>query len=188
MKTIRDIPGFEGYAVDTDGNVYSRRPLGLSRQLRSNWSPLRSGKDKDGYLMVILQVDGTKRVAKVHHLVLEAFVGEKPKGHECSHKNGIRSDNRLSNLEWSTKRENIAKKKEHGTYQFGENNPYAKLTLDKVNEIKRIYAGGGVTMVELGTLFGVCAYTIRRIVHGESWTGTEAESKMTRQNRGCKET
>lgn len=43
----------------------------------------------------------------LHHLVLEAFVGPCPTGYQCNHKNGIKDDNRLENLEWVTAQENI---------------------------------------------------------------------------------
>ena len=52
----------------------------------------------------------TKRchyIIPVHHLILETFVGPKPKGYYTNHRNGIKSDNRVSNLEWVTPKENV---------------------------------------------------------------------------------
>ena len=42
----------------------------------------------------------------IHRLVLDAFVGEKLKGMQCNHKNGIKTDNKLENLEWVTPSQN----------------------------------------------------------------------------------
>jgi hypothetical protein len=56
-----------------------------------------------GYVLVKLD-DGPPRY--VHQLVLEAFVGPRPPGHQANHKSGSKCDNRLENLEWVTPSEN----------------------------------------------------------------------------------
>lgn len=50
------------------------------------------------------------RSAAVSVLVLEAFVGPRPDGHECDHKNHDSLDNRLTNLRWLPADENQARK------------------------------------------------------------------------------
>lgn len=74
---------------------------------------LRPRLDSDGYQIVSLWYDGKYDTAKVHHLVLRAWVGPRPsKDHEADHINGKRADNRASNLRWATKSEN--RRNQHG--------------------------------------------------------------------------
>lgn len=55
-----------------------------------------------GYVTVYI----AGKVYKMHRLVLEAFVGARPEGFECDHKNRNKLDNRLCNLHWVTRSEN----------------------------------------------------------------------------------
>lgn len=59
-----------------------------------------------GYLQVGLFRDGVRRQVYVHRLVLSAFIGEPPPGHEVCHGPGGPADNRLANLRWGTHAEN----------------------------------------------------------------------------------
>jgi hypothetical protein len=107
----RALPGYEGiYEVSDQGNVKS-----LSRKI---WHPhrgelqlqeriLRPANTRYGKRMVALRKDGKSRSFLVHRLVLEAFVGTAPEGTEACHTNDIGHDNRLENLRWDTRRENI---------------------------------------------------------------------------------
>lgn len=51
----------------------------------------------------------------IHHLVLEAFVGPRPKGFDTRHLDGDNTNNRLGNIKYGTKKENAADKVLHGT-------------------------------------------------------------------------
>lgn len=68
---------------------------------------------RDGYPQITLHKSGHLRNRPIHQLVLEAFVGPRPRGTCCCHNNGIRHDNRLENLRWDTYSANQADIKIH---------------------------------------------------------------------------
>lgn len=62
---------------------------------------LKQAYDKYGYKIISLQMnDYSRRTFKVHRLVLLSFVGEHPTKTTVNHKNGVKDDNSLYNLEW----------------------------------------------------------------------------------------
>jgi len=168
---IRPIAGFPGYYVSRSGVIYSRRRKGAMRVL----NPFATPK---GYLLVRPCCCGHARTRRVHRLVLEAFVGPRPKGHECDHINGIRDDNRAENLRWATPKENVKNAIDrnggkswmcgHKRTQ-GERCGSAKLTDEKVREIRRAYAADGVTQQALADRYGVSQITISDVVRRKKW-------------------
>jgi hypothetical protein len=73
-------------------------------------------KADDGHMIVSLADAGKKKTYHVHSLVLTAFVGPKPDGMECCHRNGDHEDNTVGNLRWDTKSENMLDRVRHGTH------------------------------------------------------------------------
>ena len=59
-----------------------------------------------GYMSVCLCKDNEKKNMSVHRIVAKAFIPNLDRKPEVNHKNGIRSDNRVENLEWATRSEN----------------------------------------------------------------------------------
>lgn len=102
METWKDIEGYEGfYQVSDQGRVKS-----LVRKNRIKEKLLKTTPSGRGYPMVALCRDGTQAYLTIHRLVATAFIPN-PENKECiNHKNGIKTDNRVENLEWATYREN----------------------------------------------------------------------------------
>ena len=67
---------------------------------------LKEKSDKDGYRIVNLSKNNNQKTAKVHRLVLAAFMPSIEGKNYCNHKNGNKLDNRIENLEWVTASEN----------------------------------------------------------------------------------
>src|SRR5688500_13903704 len=93
----RDIEGFPGYRVGSDGTVWCCWITCRSgRKMTDRWKQLRPGTHQKGYLYVNLtRVGEAYKSCRVHRLVLAAFVGPCPEGMECRHLNGIKTDCRL---------------------------------------------------------------------------------------------
>ena len=104
----------------------------------------------------------------MHRLVLFAFHGPPPEGTVGTHINGIPTDNRLSNLRWATQTVNIDDARKHGTLQQGEGHYRAKLTADKVREI-RDARKSGEPYKDIARRFGVSKATACRAAKRRAW-------------------
>jgi hypothetical protein len=172
------IPGFPGYDVSDQGRVRSyRRKIGRTgggyEWILDNYPQTicNPRPDKDGYLYITLRAGNNKSTRRIHRLVLETFVGQRPPGLQCRHRDGIRAHNFLINLTWGTPKENSADTKLHGNTpnQRGMNGPAAKLTDDQVLKIRELYAHGHFQK-DIGKMFGICQPTVHKIVHRQRWT------------------
>ena len=154
------IPGFPWYSVSTKGRVRNDN----SKRNLSPWI------DGPGYLRVSLYGNSRKKFKYVHRLVLIAFVSEPPPNTECNHKDGIKSNCFLNNLEWVTKQEN-----QRHAYAIGLNygykgaeNPNSKLTDEKVYEI-RLRRNNGENLKDIADDYSVTAPLVSAICSSKLW-------------------
>lgn len=103
----RAIPGYVGlYEVSDLGRIRSldrTMASAIGHTTHRTEQPISPARDSKGFPIVSLYGrDHTKRNARVHRLVLAAFVGPCPPGHEALHRNSRLDDNRLANLKWGT--------------------------------------------------------------------------------------
>ncbi len=111
MTEWREVSGTDGlYSVSDEGQVKSRA------RARTSGGVLKSWLDHFGYVRVSICIDGKPRQRRVHHLVLEAFVGPRPERMECRHLDGDPANNRLDNLAWGTASENAQDNVRHKTH------------------------------------------------------------------------
>lgn len=144
----KDIKGYETlYQISDRGNVRS-----LDRKVKCRDNKLKQLKGRiikqqrysNGYMFVSLSKNGVVKQLLVHRLVGNAFIPNPENKPEINHKNEIKEDNTVGNLEWATRYENVV----YGTQlkrgvshrnQFGKNNPMFGKTGSLNPQSKRIY-------------------------------------------------
>jgi len=164
----RDIKGYPGYRVGNDGSVWSRKNARWG--LGETWKRLGPRKESNWYPRVSLHHNRKVAAKYIHSVVLEAFIGPCPKGMEACHGNGNPNDNRLSNLRWDTKKGNMADCIKHGRTTKGEANKHAKLTEEKVREIRRLCAANLYTQQEVAGMMNVSQSTISLVSRRTIWS------------------
>ena len=111
---------------------------------------------------------------KIHRLVAKAFLGPRPPGLETNHINGIKTDNRIENLEYVTHAENMRHAHDvlnviAPTRQRGDAHWKSRLTAKDVAAIRETYDGARGAMTRLAERYGVSLQHIIRIVKRQSW-------------------
>ena len=86
--------------------TYSVSNFGRVKNNKKN--TILSPRDLRGYKRVSLWYNGKANDHRIHRLVAEAFIPNVENKPEVNHKNGIRNDNRVVNLEWVTGKENVS--------------------------------------------------------------------------------
>jgi hypothetical protein len=159
-----DLSGFvethvTGYFVNMEGEVYSAKSKKMLKPSKRN-----------GYLLVRLYWDEKPKGRDyfVHRLVASAFIPKVDGFDYVNHKDCVRSNNNVNNLEWCSyltnnqhrmKTEGYVSSKEH-------NKKYRKLTDEQVKEVLKIRRNTKATLKEIGAMFGVSYATISYIVNG----------------------
>lgn len=95
------IKDFPNYKVSNLGSVKS-----LNYRNKRIEKKLAKRKNQDGYIMAMLRHNGVSKNKRVHRLVAEAFIPNHNNKPYINHINGVKSGNRIENLEWCTSSEN----------------------------------------------------------------------------------
>lgn len=178
LEIWKDVIGFEGmYQVSSMGNVRS-----LDRKVKHNYSgwanrkgqEIKKRPDKDGYLKVNLKVKQKGKSSIVHRLVASAFIPNAENKPQVNHKNGIKNDNRIENLEWCTTFENRQHAYDtglqHSFTRQGELNNFNKLKEQQVREIRILHdKKKGFTYKKLGEIYNVSEGAIGNIIKNKTW-------------------
>jgi hypothetical protein len=161
METFKDIPGLVGfYQASNLGRIRSVDRIVLQR---NNSTQKKKGKILSpatsylGYSICALSIENKLKSYPVHRLVALAFLGLPDKNNkEINHKDGIKSNNCIDNLEWSNRIKNINHAVKNGLikYKNGENHHNSKLSNEQRGEIIKLRKEG-LTLIQLSKLFPV---------------------------------
>jgi len=166
MKKIwKQTMGYEGlYLISSHGDVKTiSRKDSLGRVVKEKMRKLVS--DTRGYLQVGLYKNKKMKLELVHRLVAKTFIENIIKKPCVNHKNGIKTDNRVENIEWCTYGENNIHACENGL-MAGEKNPTAKLTVEQVRTIREKFNNN---RHKLAKEYKVDESTIRSIISKKTW-------------------
>lgn len=138
---------------------------------KNNLKALRLSNN--GYWIMRIHLTGKRKDFLVHRLMWQTFKGEIPLKYEINHKDGVKSNNHLSNLECVTPRENNLHARRTGLFKSnGEKNKQARLTQKQVNHIRKLYKEKVFNQYQLASKYKVSQRMICKIVRYEKWRYT----------------
>jgi hypothetical protein len=174
----RPIPAFAGFYEASDhGRI---RRVAKGRGTRGN-TVLRPQQNTSGYEKVNLSVQNHKFQRLVHALVAEAFLGPRPPARNTvNHRDGQKTNNRPSNLEYVT----YARNNEHRLYELPENRLLG-MTAEQAVAIREAYAKGDVSQTVLAGEYGISQNQISLIVQGKCWA--KAGGPITKTGQGTRQ-
>lgn len=159
QKTEKWLPvvGYEDYyQISDQGNIFS---FFTSR-------PIKAFLTRKGYL----RVDFKGKKFLVHKLIMETFVGKEPKL-QVNHKNGIKTDNRLENLEWTTAQQNVDHAWGLGLVPrpTGSKHPRATITEEDVVKIRVAKITKSYGLNALAKDFNTTREVIKKVRYRQNW-------------------
>lgn len=159
---FKPIEGYEEYLVNYKGHIITKKTRRVLKQSLSK---------KGNYCTVCLS---NKDSIKVHRAVARAFLPNPENKPEVNHKDGIKTNNWVDNLEWCTTQENLQHKKDHNLGKTlkakisatGQNNSQAVLTPKDVFEIRNSKDSARL----LADIYNVSRQTINDVRARRSWS------------------
>jgi hypothetical protein len=156
-----------------NGENYEVSTLGEVRNVKTR-KTLKVYSNSLGYLQIELWYKDKRKKYYLHRLVSLAFIPNHENKSDVNHRDGCKLHNEVTNLEWTTRKENIHHAVKAGLKKglIGSNNIKVVLSEEQVKEIKTLHRNG-YKQNQLAEMFSVCKQTISKIVNGKSWSHVE---------------
>lgn len=154
--------------VDAEkGKVYGTRGPGGKKLSKPKEL---TGTILNGYRVVSIRNGQTKLQCRVHRIVWISKNGIIPDGYVVDHINNNKQDNRISNLQILTSKENSTKARKDGLYKTHEEAGQAKITNDVHDLIQYVYGNSDMSLRQLAEVFKISKSRISQIIHESGWT------------------
>lgn len=169
MEVFKDVVGYEGfYKISNIGNVKS-----LSRTILKNGIYPFKSKEKNlknrfnnNYYYVTLCKNNTYKTFRNHRLIAMAFIPNPNNKPMVNHINGIKTDNRIENLEWCTSKENVNHAISTGLInQNGVNSINSRLTEKEILEIRSL----NLPHLEISEKYNISKSYVSSIKRRRTW-------------------
>ncbi|MEY2669661.1 MAG: virus Ardmore [Pseudomonadota bacterium] len=168
------VPGWPGYFVNRMGSVFTTICPAHSGRTNYRMRPMRQQRNDHGYYFIILHRPGLKKSVRVAEIVLSTFIGPRPAGCDSDHIHGVRSDNRLSELRWLTRSQNIrAAADRNGGRPGGRGENHwtrrrGRIPASTIREIVRLVRDGECSQAEAARRMGVSKPTVCALMKGST--------------------
>lgn len=182
LEIWKPVKNYESYyEVSNLGRV-----RGLCRDITNNFGTFKSKdtflkgyKSVNGYTKYTLSINGKQKTLLGHRMVAEAFLENYDNKPIVNHKNGIKSDNRLDNLEWATGSENMKHAIDTGLIPIrkGEDIYFAKITNYQASLIKGMYHHDNLSVTEISKCTGINRRSIADLIAERTWKHIEIPSE-----------
>lgn len=169
----KDIPNTDGfYQISNKGRVRSWH--NNTNTPGKSDDPLilkTSVHPRTGYELLNIRINGNKETFSVHRLVAKAFIPNPKNKPQTNHKDGIKTNNTVTNLEWATRSENQQHAFENGLKIMpkGEEHWSTSLTETDVIIMRKQYASGDFYQYELAEMYGICRTAVTQIINRKRW-------------------
>lgn len=153
----RLIKNSDNYYVTSCGKIFRK-----NKELLKN-------RSTNGYITVCIKYkDGSRKSRFVHRLVAEEFIPNPENKPVVNHKNLVKSDNSVENLEWNTYQENSRHAHENGAFRVSGYHHNALMTEDKIRACCLMIQEGRRNK-DISEATGVCRKIVGQIRNKETW-------------------
>jgi hypothetical protein len=162
VSNFGEVRSLFGISLRKDGKKYTHKSQIIKHFITNN-----------GYCIVPLKRDVCKKKL-IHRLVLESFSPTDNMDElDVNHIDGNKQNNKLDNLEWCTKKENMNHARNIGLWspekRCGEKHPLHILSEKDVKQIKSMLQNKEYTQHKIAQMFNVSDTTISEIKYGKKW-------------------